>query len=372
MSGHLQYMDACIVGEYKYFSNLEFNGLFRENTSNDTIEFLGHFPLENIAASMLHRHVFHVDNALYFIPYMGKGVSSYNLKNKIFSFYSLDGKADITSFSNAFLLENKIIMVPANENTDIAVFDCRMKEIIYYPAIWDTVHEFYTDTIAVDIKAAVLIENILAIAIWNSNIVVSINTKDFSISHFEVPGNFHLRNISYFDKKIWATLVDQNIIINFVWGGLELCIFPCRDIEVIPKAMLVVEKLREQIIAIPGAGTKLLIFSRETHSFVDSGIIIQKEWLDDSESSYFIGYDTNETLVLYPRRCRGEISLSCKNKFYVNYKQIVFAEYDSIKQKVFEEKLVSELLQDRMTEEKSNEWYSLNNYIGAVLRFPNK
>ena len=70
---------SAFYGEHIYFSNSEFNGLFRAGLSGEELEYLGTFPYEPLAGD-LHWESLMIGHRLYFAPFGGDNLDAYDLE----------------------------------------------------------------------------------------------------------------------------------------------------------------------------------------------------------------------------------------------------------------------------------------------------
>ena len=82
---HFKSMGAVKINEYIYASNLDYNGLFKIDSTSGRREFLGYFPEESIDLTDMHRIAFLYKGKIFFIPYNARNMHLYDIQKKEFT-----------------------------------------------------------------------------------------------------------------------------------------------------------------------------------------------------------------------------------------------------------------------------------------------
>ena len=65
---YLTYVDYYIYKNKKYFSNVDFNGLFSVDLNDSKVEFLGYFPEDKLIARFIHKSIIGINHCIFFFP----------------------------------------------------------------------------------------------------------------------------------------------------------------------------------------------------------------------------------------------------------------------------------------------------------------
>lgn len=119
-------------GEYLWTVAIEFNGLFRINPNMFKVEFIGHFPGENLEGYYLYYGIAEVEEQLYFCPYNAKSIAVYDKKKQEFLMISIPEELTFVEakFSQILAL-GKYLYLQARNIDSIVVIDSKTKELTY-------------------------------------------------------------------------------------------------------------------------------------------------------------------------------------------------------------------------------------------------
>ena len=102
MSNSMGFINSYTYDGFRYFSNVDFNGLFRQNIADENIEFIDYFSDELLTRRLIHRTVIGVDERMFFFPLFGNGITEYHVSEKKFHFWEVNGKKRVWGFSGVF------------------------------------------------------------------------------------------------------------------------------------------------------------------------------------------------------------------------------------------------------------------------------
>lgn len=199
----LQCGDAFFKDNFMYFSARNVNGLFKMNLQTKKTEFVCCFE-EEWWRQELHRKVISYKNNLYFIPFCGTGISVYNLIKNEIKIYTLSN--DPVTFSDAFIHEGKILLVPFRDMNYFGYFNIDTNQFERLEAISDKLNEIknkYKNDVFCDLHGALLMRNILYVAIYEKNELLFINLDNDEVIENSI-GDFVLDNIEFYDNSLWC------------------------------------------------------------------------------------------------------------------------------------------------------------------------
>lgn len=292
---YLTYVDYYIYKNKKYFSNVDFNGLFSVDLNDSNVEFLGYFPEDKLIARFIHKSIIGINHCIFFFPLYGKGITIYNILEKKFIFKNIGEKEQLFCVASTFIYNDKIIIIPANIQNNIYVLNYENYELKEVRCFKEN-HKVIT----VDLFGTVKYNEKIYIVNRGTNEIYSINLLNFDIEKHTIKEMSNIRNINIIDGYIWLTdccgkkvaRVDIKdfsvVIINYEYGN---------DNNKIP---LIVEKWNNDIIVLPGSNNVVYKLDYKENKFVNSGIIISQDWVGD-----IVGYKINRKLVLYSQKNMG-------------------------------------------------------------------
>lgn len=133
MNWQLTTYGGVLHNGYLWFSNNTFNGLFRMRMENGEIEFVDFFPNETLGQTFSHKKCLAFKDRLYFFPALGNYITIYDVQNVQFSSIEFPrGKAD--SCSDAVLVDDKIYIFPADNQSDLFCLDTKTDSLQAIPS----------------------------------------------------------------------------------------------------------------------------------------------------------------------------------------------------------------------------------------------
>lgn len=121
-------------GEYFWFTEYEFNALFKMNKADYKVELVGIFPEEIFTERKLYISTAVCNQKMYFAPYSAKEIAIYDLKKKVFEKKSiLDPRKtgslewECIKFFKIISVDNKVYFIP-DHYPGILCYDTKTKE----------------------------------------------------------------------------------------------------------------------------------------------------------------------------------------------------------------------------------------------------
>lgn len=370
MRDYLQFLDVCEVeGEY-YFSYLGFNGLFKGSLNGRTAEFVSTFPEERKDQTFLHRRVVKIENSLFFIPYRGRGIAEYNIREKKHTFYEIPCKGDIVSFSQAHLRGRDILLIPVNDKVDFAIFHYDKKEIEYIPEIWEKIKKVVPGEVLFDVASSVLHSNQIVVTVWNSNIVLKIDLGIREVTAYKIGDDYSFRNLNNFNGRYWITQLYRNTIVSCDETFGDTKEYECKEMECVEHPIFNVVKLGNGIVALPAEATAFWRFNASGAYFEKLQLKFPDDcWDSDIQGLRFIGNFVNSynELVLFPKRSKFLLVISKDMKSITPHK-IAIDNYEVIRNKVAAECIEDEISDRGILQEGTAEMISLTGFISFVKK----
>lgn len=368
MKDYLQFLDVCVVGEEYYFSYLKFNGLFKGNVNSSTAEFVGTFPDESKNQVFLHRRVVNIEESLFFIPYRGRGISEYNIREKKYTFYRVMCKGNIVSYSQAHLIGKDILLVPVNDEADFAIFHYAERNIEYLPKLWENIKRVISGEVLFDVFSSVYCTNKLIITVWNSNVVLEIDMESFDVTVHKIGKDYCFRNISNIDGRYWLTQLRTDVIVSFSDAFTDIKEYECKETDDVEYSSFRVIKAGNSIVAIPADSGTLWKFNDTKGCFEKISLEFPKDCWDLAiQGLYFTGslVNSDNELVLLPKKCKFLLVIS-KDVHSVTPYKIEVENYEEIRNRVVSECIEDEISDKGILQEGSAEMIDLSGFVSFI------
>lgn len=347
----------------KYFSCADYNGLFEINEDLSEARYILSFNNEELDQVNLHRKGIVYDKFIYYIPFQGHGVSEYNSETEEVFFYSMTDKSELISYSNAFLVGNKIYMIPACHLFDFAIFDCGSKEFRYISSFTSEIKKNVATDFSTDLNSAVIVNGKIYTAIWKSNFVVVFDVETEQVSFRRLSEDCSLRNISLIDNNLWITQVDREKVIT-----ADLSLSRIQQISSEPGGLKVIQYI-DKVILIPATSKYLSIYNDELRKFERCSFTYPLEfWENLKPVSRFLGHtiSNREELILYPKnsdyclKLAGDLSVAGAHKVKCNQGDLV--------RKALVSKKFNKIIQSKsIIKEGDSPFLNLNDFISYLM-----
>lgn len=297
---YLSYIDSYEYENKRYFSAAEFNGLFCESLDDGKIEYLGSFPREELFGRLTHKNVVGIDEMLYFFPFSGKGITSFDIKKKKFSFWNLGIENQTFTVVNAFKYQFDILIIPAQIKTDIYVFNTITQELKNIPC-FDNAKIGQKDDFFVDFFGSTMHKDNLYIANRNTNHIYEVELENYNVKKYQIENVSKIRSISFCDEELWATDIENLVAYNIdlKHSCAERVLFEESNLKEEILSRIVVWNGKK--VALPGLGNVIYEYDVSKNIFICMDIQISGEWLGD-----VLGYCVNnEEIVFYVQNAPG-------------------------------------------------------------------
>lgn len=217
MNSSIKFNDACFYKDYYYFSNLEFNSLFRTKDNLEETEFLGFFENESHVKPNIHNQVLLYKDKLYFIPLRGRGITIYDLITGDKNF--IDLHCEEAMISCAFILEGWIYLIPMNNLEMILKINLKDNSVHENTQLRRVIEKF-SDLYFCDIYGAALMNHILHMALYNTGKLLQINLLTYEYECFDF-ADAKFDNISCIKNDIWITSTEGAVLYEVKAGNIK-------------------------------------------------------------------------------------------------------------------------------------------------------
>lgn len=167
-----------ICGDKFYFSEKDFNGLFKHDMNTKKTEFVGYFEGESIDSELLHRNAFLYNDKIFFIPDRGNYVHIYDIK----------------------LEKQRKLYVP--NNVDSTIYDIFSEENCLYFVRRKPVAIFCVDMV-------------------NENITIDESVSEWCDVNIPVEDYIISPRLTHIGGDIYMPIANSNIILKWNMGNKE-------------------------------------------------------------------------------------------------------------------------------------------------------
>ncbi|SEA23265.1 hypothetical protein [Selenomonas ruminantium] len=231
MAFEFSVFDAYSDGDNIWFVAIEYNALWRKSLIDDTLEYVGSFPNENMFQWRLYTSVCEHDGKLYFIPASAYEIGVYDMVEKKFSKINIGidkEENDVSEiryakkYISAFIIDNKLVMLPCCYDK-VVVYDLVTEEMQTDSSMVEALREKYTETITSAEGVFYLCWNARRIdkdsVIFdlhsNANKFVKYNVRENVWEEYEAgEKKFSYNYIEYHDGEVWLYDDKKMLLVN--------------------------------------------------------------------------------------------------------------------------------------------------------------
>ncbi|TAH69980.1 MAG: hypothetical protein EWM47_05960 [Anaerolineaceae bacterium] len=217
--------DAYKEQDIIWFSAIDHNGLYKMHVDDNEIIKLAVFMCEENTCE-IHRRIITYNRVLFFIPFKGNVISSYDLDTEVMEYYLPAGVKEIHA-SDAFLDGNKIWILPRQLDQPLYEFNIEQK-IFYKHEEWNNklLNIFdVTENNILSLTSTCLVNKTLMTVVYNTAYIIKTDLTTGEIELYHLSDNLRLRGIIYDNGHYLLTLAI---------GGAILCVdFASKTIDYI-------------------------------------------------------------------------------------------------------------------------------------------
>lgn len=229
---NISIFDIYDDGKQLWFASIEYNALFKVEKQNNSIDFVGCFPDEDLFGYRLYSSINEFDSKLYFTPCSACEIGVYDMRKERFEKINIgilkseNNMAHIKyskKFVSSFILNNKLILMPCCYDKMI-IYDLITGEATFRDGLFDYFYNKYKDCIkssdaqfylcwfAKKISKSVIVFNLHC----NSNIIIFYNLETDEFKEKRI-GNYE-RSYSLIDfDGTYIFLYDEivDVVVRF-------------------------------------------------------------------------------------------------------------------------------------------------------------
>lgn len=370
MKQYMQFLDRIIIDDISYFSHMRYNSLFKEDLKTHEVFHVGLFPSEAMTAEYLHRKIFCSADSLYFVPFKGCGISSYNIEKKYFNHYMIESKHGVAAYSNAFQEGADIYLIPAYDGVDFAVFNCETETIQYYPQIWREIKEVAVGEISFDVAASLYHNGQIIASIWNTNKLLVIDMKDKKVDYMELNPTYRLRNITLCDKRYWFTMTEGDRVVSCDMKFEDVKEYSCRNLDVEKFPLLQIVHAGQGYIAIPVESEYFWKLDGEQFERMD--LSIPADFIEDDKAEMgYLGFEINKNdeLLLYPKKGKYMVRF-CNHLQDVSFHMITYEKIDQVRRMITNNAIKEQKEREGILHETKDGFCTLPNFLNYIEDMP--
>lgn len=355
------FYDIATVGEYRYFSSVSANGLYRMDRSC-RMELINHFPDDYYLANDLHSNVYEYSGELFFIPLNGNSIPVYNIANNCFGKIRTDfGQNNLRLYMQSIRIDDDVLLIPFNLQHPFAILNLKEKQINPINSINDKLYELLKpreNEHLFQMYSAVFWDGVVYIAVQDTNKIIELNWENKDIKIHTLRADVHLKSVNELDGALFFTCRDQRIIRWIPNDDEREYEIPNKDNNMIYPYLRVV-KLGESYFLIPGHENFAWSVNKDLSEWKRISLPKQFERLEDK--LLFVAYEeiNGDKLMLYPRSGNGALCYDASNKAFV----FVCMTEDDRQQQWMERAWAREILSEPIIYEDKN---TLTDYISAL------
>ena len=191
MSNNLKYnisFHSCeFINDYVYYSNLNFNGLYKYDLKTNKNTFIGFFPGEAKSTRHLHGAVKLIKGKLYFAPMSGNCIAVYDIENGSFDSYNIRDfcTTKYTKFYDILEFEGSVYFIPSRSES-IVKMNCKTNELNIYNN-WDKYINRNLDKKSPVIKnGSFIYNNELYLPCCRDNFIIVIDLSTFIVRRIKI------------------------------------------------------------------------------------------------------------------------------------------------------------------------------------------
>ncbi len=221
---YIQFYDACKTGDSLLLSACNFNGLFRYNLKTEELLFVSHFPHEKMSKKYLHSGVIKQNNKVFFIPYMGCGISSFDLKRETFEFEQLCDKDSNNAFVFPLIYKDQVIIIPSDLSREVYKLDDASEMFFVDRRLTETIDDLIkSEPEAVcDLAGCAIHGSDLIIGLFGKSKILKINIESGDGDVLRIDG-ITVGNLIFYNNTIWNLSDGGGKCQNISNDGSVLC-----------------------------------------------------------------------------------------------------------------------------------------------------
>ncbi len=293
MNWNLNTYSGVVYENKLWFSNKDFNGLFRQDILNGKIEFVQLFPDESVDICHAHKEVIRVGKRLFFIPAYANNIHVYNIETEGFTTIPIEKKSDVYCAGAVLLRDNIYIFTYSGELFILNVSSLRIVDDEEFARNCKANSSGSEEFVLCRVSEY---NNTVYFAFYGKNIIGSYNLESYSFSTYHT-GVEDLFMCYVHDDKCWITTKGTDEIFRFDLNNGESRL-------IYSKSGIKSEKvIYNRIFSYNGSTWFIPAYSGKAISISDSGeytIYDDFEILKSDVVNFFGGVEVGDELWLLP------------------------------------------------------------------------
>lgn len=372
---YLSFYDAYIENNEMWVSNLAFNGLFKVNLDTYEVNYVGSFKGEDVWQENLHRRVIRYKDVLFFIPYSGKGICTYNLITKEMGFIPIDSENNIIRVADAILDGNFLWMFPGIAGQPLLILNMDTLEVVKKPE-WNEkamacMHE--NADLVFDISNVCRVGRKIWLAPCDISKILEFNMDTNNFQVHTIDDNYIMKSISYDGNNFWLTFANSKDVLS--WEPVSKNIMVYREGSVTEKAncpyMNVIFN-NDDVLVLPSSEEYIMKADKKTGSLIPINSYPQG-FKRIRNYTLFKGYTKKDgKILLYPRSGNQMLVMDCNTYEMTGNELIAPEQFDgTFYHNLLQDKIKNEMEKGIIFESKdaSN---SLPNFLDALSSYNKK
>lgn len=206
------FSDICKVNNDFIFIPRNFNVLCNLDALSGEVRELCNLDDDEIVRSESVDSIIKYDERLYIIPCYSNKIYIYDLetKKRIVYMYTNEKRYNLKSL----YYKGKIWIIPTSVNDNIYMYDVNMCVCCEKVKLSDQIRGLVGEEDTAGFYPY-LNDGIIYMAIMKTNVALQIDIKDEIVKKIEVPCKYKLRNVSWYEEVLWASLVDSEKVISY-------------------------------------------------------------------------------------------------------------------------------------------------------------
>lgn len=339
---YLSFYESVVIDDEMWFSNINFNGLFKINIKSYITEFVAHFPNEKINQKLLHTNCFEYKGQIVFVPARGKFVHFYNVNSGEFTsicVFEKEVSNDAVKFCNGAIRDGNFLYIVLKTGEMISV-NLETKEVVEVKTFKEQCQKYVLSYenfmflnavvfeekmfFALNLKDKILVwdiknKNLSAIEIGINNISSMYEGKDFfwitsNDDEYIYSCNKANYKITKYDADIYERRFEGKFYNNIIEVGEDVYAIPAQ-VEYILKLNHQNEKF-EKAFDYPQGFFFVEDFKTKWAKFRDYSIINNKIYLHPFTGNQMLIFGAGTDVIGKNISVDDEVIQSVENKIY--------------------------------------------------------
>ena len=220
----IQFYDACKVENSLFLSACNFNGLFRFDLETEELSFVSHFPCEKLSKKYLHSGVIKSNNKVFFIPYSGCSICSFDLKKNEFEYDELCDKDTNYAFVFPLIYKKKVFIIPSDLSGNVFRLEEGGEKFTVDRRLTDIIHDLLKleQGAMCDLSGCAIHDNILIIGLFGKSKILKIDIESGEANVLTTNG-ITVGNLIFYNDSVWIVSSDGEKCSKITEDGNTLC-----------------------------------------------------------------------------------------------------------------------------------------------------